>query len=105
MKHLIVVLFAMLAVSCTGSSPSVLVKGFRFQPKTISIAAGSTVTWHQDDNTIHTLTSGVPGSKAGLFDHRGFRQGDDFSFMFSTPGTFPYFCDIHHSMRGQVTVR
>ena len=105
MKHLIVVLFAVLATSCSGSSPSVLVKGFRFQPKTISVRAGSTVEWHQDDNTIHTITSGVPRSPSGLFDHRDFGLGDDFSFSFTEPGTYPYFCDIHHSMRGQVRVR
>jgi plastocyanin len=104
-----VVVISVLAVSltaaCRGSDARVLVKGFRFQPKTMTVAAGTEVTWRQEDNTIHTLTSGVPGNKTGTFDRRSFGQGDEFSFTFSEPGTFRYFCDIHESMRGLVTVR
>jgi plastocyanin len=98
-------LAAFLAGACRGSGERVLVKGFRFQPRAINVSPGTRVVWQQEDNTIHTITSGAPGRRSGLFDHRRFEQGDEFSFTFSSKGTFRYFCDIHKSMRGVVTVR
>ena len=92
------------AASCRASGEQVLVKGFRFQPKAITVTTGTEVRWRQEDNTVHTLTSGVPGHKTGLFERRGFLQGDEFSFTFSKAGEFAYFCDIHKSMRGVVSV-
>ncbi len=91
---------------CGGGGADVLVKGFRFQPKEITVAVGSSVTWKQQDNTLHTLTAGTPGKESGVFDHRDFGQGNEFSFTFEESGTFPYFCANHpEGMRGTVRVR
>jgi plastocyanin len=87
-----------------GGGASVEVKGFRFQPARISIGTGESVAWTQTDNTIHTITSGVPGSPDGEFDHRDFGQGETFSHVFSKARTYEYFCSIHDSMTGTVTV-
>jgi plastocyanin len=93
------------AAACGGSGADVLVKGFRFQPKEISVPVGGTVTWSQEDNTVHTVTSGTPNDETGLFDHEDFGQGETFSFTFERAGTFPYFCMNHpEGMRGTVTV-
>ncbi len=83
---------------------AVEVKGFRFQPADVSVASGETVEWTQTDNTIHTVTSGEPGSPDGEFDHRDFGQGETFSHVFAKAGTYEYFCSIHDSMTGTVTV-
>jgi plastocyanin len=96
---------ALVLASCGGGGGEVLVKGFRFQPAELAVDVGDTVTWQQQDNTTHTVTAGTPGSESGLFDHRGFGRGDDFSFTFDRVGEFPYFCAIHpEGMRGTVEV-
>ena len=65
---------------------------------------GTTVKWVQNDNSIHTSTSGTPGLIAGVWDSGNLRVGETFSFTFDEPGEFPYFCRIHPSMTGTVTV-
>lgn len=94
------------AWACGASSGAeVLVKGFRFQPKQISVSAGDKVRWSQEDNTVHTITSGSPNDQTGLFDHADFGQGAEFSFTFDRAGTYPYFCRNHpEGMRGTVIV-
>lgn len=87
-----------------GGGNAVLVKGFRFQPAAISIEAGESVEWTQTDNTTHTITSGVPGDSDGEFDHRDFDQNEKFTHTFEEAGTYAYFCNIHNSMKGKVTV-
>jgi plastocyanin len=50
------------------------------------------------------VTSGVPGTPSGKFDQR-VEGGKTFSFTFADAGTYDYFCNIHNSMRGTVTVK
>jgi plastocyanin len=95
------------ACSACGSNAGaeVLVKGFRFQPKRLTVPVGGTATWSQEDNTLHTITSGTPNDETGLFDHEDFGQGERFSFTFESAGTYAYFCMNHpEGMRGSVTV-
>jgi plastocyanin len=73
-----------------------MVKSYRFDPKTIEIQAGETVTWTNDDNFTHTVE--VEG------DHKVGR-GETVSITFDRPGTFDYVCTLHsHDMRGKVIV-
>jgi plastocyanin len=108
MRARFLVLFpaAAAAISCGGGNGinSVEVKGFRFQPAAITIEAGFSVEWTQTDNTTHTITSGVPDDPDGNFDHREFAQDEKFTHTFDEAGTYPYFCNIHNSMTGTVTV-
>jgi len=71
----------------------------------VEIGAGESVVWTQTDNTIHTITSGVPTSPDGEIDHRDFAQDETFSHVFAKAGTYEYFCSIHNSMTGTVTVQ
>jgi len=89
----------------TPVAATVLVKGFLFQPASIEVPAGTTVTWENSDQILHTATSGGPGAPSGLFD--GQMDGADTSFThsFDTPGTFVFFCSRHPHMRGEVVVR
>ena len=70
-----------------------------YLPGTLTVAAGTAVTWVNQDVVIHTVTSDV-----GLFDSGSMRPGDRFSFTFTTPGTFTYGCLPHPYMRGTVVV-
>jgi plastocyanin len=92
----------------------VQIKLIAFHPATLSVTAGTTVTWKQTDPGFHTITSGtvVQGSSGvtpqpdGKFASGQLATGKTFSHTFIAPGTYPYFCEIHPAtMRGTVTVR
>jgi plastocyanin len=72
---------------------------WRFEPSSVSIAAGGTVTWTNNGTTTVTVTSAD-----GLFDYESLAPGTSFSYTFDTPGTFRYFCVPYPHMKGVVTV-
>ena len=87
------------------SQSTVSVSGFLFRPKVIEVPAGTTVTWENSDQILHTATAGEPGSPSGLFDGQMDGAGTSFSHTFDDPGTFAFFCSRHLQMRGEVIVR
>jgi plastocyanin len=108
-------LITVIAVGCASSpatfgttggviSNSVSIKGFAFNPAQVNVTKTGTVTWTNDDGTTHTVTSGVPGTPNGKFDQR-VESGNTFKFTFTDAGTYEFFCSIHNSMRGTVTVK
>jgi plastocyanin len=80
--------------------PHVTIDNFTFSPATLTVPVGTTVTWINQDDTVHTVTS---------VDHRfgsqGLDTGDTFSFQFSSPGTYAYYCSIHPKMEGKIIVK
>jgi plastocyanin len=99
-------LLAAIVAGCGGSGASEpvattevkMVKSYRFDPETIEIKAGQTVTWTNEDNFTHTV------EVEGQGDHEVGR-GDSVSVTFDEPGTFDYVCTLHsHDMRGKVIV-
>jgi nitrite reductase (NO-forming) len=86
------------------SSPS---NGKYFTPESISIPKGTTVTWTNDDVTLHTVTSGTPeeGNVGTEFDSSYMAAGKTFEHAFDTSGTFDYFCTLHPFMTGNVKVQ
>lgn len=90
--------------TATTSGNGVTLKSFAFAPPELSVAMGTTVTWTNRDDVTHTVTSGKPGTKSGLFDKELSGPGTSTTFAFSTAGEFPYFCNIHQSMTGKVIV-
>jgi plastocyanin len=70
-----------------------------FEPADIEVAVGTTVDWTNDDPFDHTITA-----RDGAFDSGVMAAGDTFSQTFDSPGTYEYFCAIHPSMTGTVTV-
>lgn len=89
-----------------GGAAVVDVRQFRFMPAEITVAAGTTVTWTNHDDILHTATSGAtPGAADGQFDGPMEGQGRSFSHTFAQPGRFPYFCSRHTSMTGTVVVQ
>jgi plastocyanin len=96
------------AAGCGGSGQSsepvattevAMVKSYRFDPKTIEIEAGQTVTWRNDDNFTHTV------QVDGQADHE-VEPGESVSITFERPGTYHYVCRLHsRDMDGDVIVR
>ena len=75
-----------------------MVKSYRFEPETIEIEAGQTVTWTNADNFTHTVK--VDGRE----DHR-VGQGESVEIAFDEPGTYAYVCTLHsRDMDGTVIV-
>ena len=84
-----------------------------FKPERLSVAAGTKVTWRQDDPGVHTVTSGTVEQEAagvrevpdGKFASGQLATGATFSQEFDAAGTFPFFCEIHPAtMRGEISV-
>jgi plastocyanin len=77
----------------------VMPKSYRFDPKTIEVDAGATVTWRNEDNFTHTVE--VEGH-----DDEKVEPGESVAIAFPEPGTYDYVCTLHsHDMRGSVVVR
>jgi plastocyanin len=76
-----------------------MAKSYRFEPKSIEIDAGQTVTWTNDDNFTHTVQ--IDGQE----DHK-VERGKSVSIAFDTPGAYHYVCTLHsQDMDGEVIVR
>ncbi len=75
-----------------------------YSPYEVSVAVGATVTWSNDDTTVHTVTSGKKMIHDDLFDSSIFMSGETFEITFSDAGTFDYFCMVHPWMTGIVHV-
>ena len=77
----------------------VFIQGMAFNPSTITVAAGTTITWTNKDGYAHTVTS-----DKNLFNSGDIGSNGTFSFTFATAGTYPYHCSIHTSMTAKVVV-
>jgi plastocyanin len=84
--------------------PTIDVQLFQFQPGAVVVRTGATVTWTNRDDIEHTVTSGDPEHRTGRFDRRLSGRGAFTAMRFSEPGVYPYFCDRHPSMRGEIRV-
>jgi len=82
------------------SAPSVVVmKNFDFSPMTLTVPAGTTVTWKNTDDEPHTVVS-----DAGLFRSGALDTNESFTFRFDKAGTYHYACSIHPRMVGTIVV-
>ena len=77
---------------------------FAFNPGTIIVPPGTTVTWTNTGAQPHSATSTVSATNPVTFDSGILDPGKSFSFTFDTPGTYDYFCVPHPFMRGKVIV-
>jgi len=120
---LIVVLIAFITVcGCTSYGPStttpattltqvlgattVNIENFAFNPASIAVPKGTTVTWVNQDTTDHQIVNDAQGTIAqgALFTSNSLPKGASYSFKFDNPGTYPYHCSIHPSMKAMVIV-
>lgn len=81
------------------------VKTFKFRPDTITVAAGTRVTWTNQDEIEHTVTSGTPEHGDDRFASGTMSaKGAAHAAVFEKPGTYPYYCERHPFMRGAIHV-
>ena len=85
------------AAPVLGANGAVSIVGKKFEPATVTIGVGDTVTWTvtQSIGEPHSVTAGTPGEPDQLFDSgidKLKEDGEDYQFTFDTPGTFKYFC-------------
>ena len=114
---LVMCVLAVCAASCKSSSTSptpipagpstVLVpngasvgQGPGYAPASLTVTAGTTVTWGNNDGVVHTTTA-----DAGQWDSQSVNAGMTFAFKFNTPGTFKYHCTLHSFMIGTIVVQ
>jgi plastocyanin len=79
---------------------SVDIKDSKYLPSTISVPVGTTVRWTNLDEETHTITS-----TTGRFGSLGLDLDETYTYTFTTPGTYPYTCDLHPFMSGTIVVQ
>ncbi len=85
--------------ACPPVIRSVYMINFQYQPQTITITQGSTISWFNEGPYTHTTTSDI-----GVWNSGTLNPGQSYQFIFNTPGTYPYHCAIHPTMTGTITV-
>lgn len=99
----LVLVVALRSAPATGQSAQatdIRVDNFTFSPETLTVPANSTVTWTNKDDVPHVIAS-----TDGLFRSKGLDTDDHYSFKFSKPGTYNYFCAMHPKMTGKIVVQ
>ncbi len=83
---------------------TVTIKDFKFDPATITVAPGTAITVTNQDSAGHTLTALAPN--AGAFDTGLLEQGKSATITApTTPGSYPFHCDVHPTMTGTLVVQ
>ncbi|HET8919709.1 MAG TPA: cupredoxin family copper-binding protein [Xanthobacteraceae bacterium] len=91
---------SVLLARAEGTPNTVTIDNFSFTPATVTVKAGTTLTWTNKDDIPHGIgatNNAFPKSKALDTD-------DSYSFTFTTPGTYQYFCYLHPKMVGSIVV-
>lgn len=101
------VLILMLAISAvavvgrTTTNPNeIVIENFSFEPATLTVKVGTTVTWVNRDDEPHTATA-----TDKRFNSKTLDNGDRFSQEFNAPGVYNYYCALHPKMTGKIIVK
>jgi plastocyanin len=78
----------------------VRIDNFTFSPATLTVTAGTTVTWINGDDIPHAIAA-----KDRSFRSKTLDTDDRFSFVFGMPGAYDYFCTLHPHMVGKIIVK
>jgi plastocyanin len=89
------------AQNASAKQVEVKIDNFTFDPPTLTVAAGTTVKWTNRDDIPHTVVS----DDKTTFKSKALDTDESFSYTFSKPGTYPYFCSIHPKMVAKVVVQ
>jgi plastocyanin len=88
------------ATQASAGRVEVKIDNFSFSPATLTIAAGTTVTWINGDDIPHTVVSDDHVFKSKVLD-----TDEKFSYTFNKPGAYPYFCSVHPKMTAKIIVQ
>lgn len=83
----------------TANANEVVIQNFLFQPSTLTVKAGTKVTWINRDDEPHTATD-----TESRFGSKALDTGDRFTTEFTKPGTYTYYCALHPKMTGKIIV-
>jgi plastocyanin len=78
----------------------VKIDNFVFSPNSLTVPAGSTIRWTNQDDIPHNVVSEDKSFKSKVLD-----TDETFTYTFTKPGTYTYFCSIHPKMTGKVVVQ
>ncbi len=78
----------------------VKIENYAFAPPTLTVPAGTQVTWINKDDIPHNIVDKDHGFKSKALD-----TNEKFSYTFEKPGTYAYICSIHPAMTGKVIVK
>ena len=84
----------------TADTNEIIIQNFAFEPSTLTVKAGTKVTWVNRDDEPHTATA-----TDKRFNSKTLENGDRFSTEFTEPGTYKYYCALHPKMTGQIIVK
>ena len=79
-------------------TPEVSIANNAFQPSTLTIELGTTVTWTNNQSTAHNVIFAD-------FSSPLMEEGETYSLKFDKAGTYTYKCGIHPSMTGKIIVK
>jgi plastocyanin len=86
--------------SITGSPRVIVITNFEFSPSVLTVAPGTTITWVNEDESPHTVTDKTKSFRSAALD-----TNDRFSYTFTQPGEFAYYCTLHPMMVGRIVVK
>jgi plastocyanin len=86
-------------LSARAGDTEVKIDNHAFLPQRLAVKPGTAVTWINADDTPHTVASNTK-----LFKSKALDTDDRFSFAFTTPGVYAYFCSVHPYMTGTIVV-
>ena len=89
-----------LLAAAAAPATTVSIDNFTFTPPTLTVKAGTTVTWTNRDDIPH----GIASSTGAFAKSKALDTDDSYSFVFTTPGTYKYFCYLHPHMVGSIVV-
>ena len=84
----------------TPDANKVVVKDFKFNPTPLTVKAGTTVTWTNQDDIPHSIVLAALGVRSKVLD-----TDKTFTYQFDKAGTFAYICGLHPTMHGTVVVK
>jgi amicyanin len=88
-----------LPMPALAADAAVKIDNFTFNPPRLIVKAGTTVTWHNEDDIPHTVVASEKAFRSKTLD-----TDDKYAFTFTKPGTYEYFCSLHPHMIGTIVV-
>jgi len=95
---LLLALASALPEAAHAANLEVKIDNFTFGPQKLTVKVGDTVTWINEDDIPHTVVS------VGKFRSKALDTDDKYTFTFTTPGTYEYFCSLHPHMTGTIVI-
>jgi plastocyanin len=95
-------LFIVCAAATANAAPTIEIQNYAFVPSTLTVAVGTEVTWVNQDNDPHTVKS---NPVAEVLKSPALDTDDKYSFTFTKPGVYKYFCTLHPHMQGEIVVK